>query len=244
MELKLLTLNVWRYYEWDKRKQKLIDFLKKQDADIVFIQEAAYDDRLKEKWKDQVDEINESLKYKNYIFSKLTDMKKWHKEPIDWIMYYGLGILSKYPIKKSEMVILPFVEKEKNFGFLHAVIDTSDGEVNIINVHFENTDKGSKSHLAKALEWCKERGINPIIAGDFNMKESSILVELADKEYDISYKIKEYISYMPTAFSNNDKPITLDYIISNKKTFKMKKVKCIKTSVSDHRPVLAFVEMK
>ena len=34
MKMKVLTANIWRYYEWEKRKEKLIDFLKKENADI------------------------------------------------------------------------------------------------------------------------------------------------------------------------------------------------------------------
>ena len=60
--LKIVTLNLWRYYDWEKRKDKVIDFLKKQEADIVFLQEAAYDERLKDKWSNQVEEINKILK--------------------------------------------------------------------------------------------------------------------------------------------------------------------------------------
>jgi len=46
MEFKILTLNVWRYYEWEKRKEKVIKFLKNQNAEIIFLQEAAHDERL------------------------------------------------------------------------------------------------------------------------------------------------------------------------------------------------------
>ena len=244
MKLKVLTINIWRYYEWEKRKNSAIKFLKEQDADIVFLQEAAYDERLKDKWKNQVQEINDELRYRDFSFSRLTKMTKWHKEPIDWVMYYGLGILSKYLIKHTEMVILPHVKKNKDFGFVHSVLETLEGTIDLINVHFENTDEGSKEHLKKTLEWCKKKKINPIIAGDFNMKITENLIELAGKDYNISYKIKPYISFMPTDFSNNDKPITLDYILAHKNRFKVKEIKCFQNKISDHNPVLALIEFK
>jgi len=34
MKLKVLTINLWRYYEWGRRKEKVIKFLKERDADI------------------------------------------------------------------------------------------------------------------------------------------------------------------------------------------------------------------
>lgn len=243
MKLKILTTNIWRYYEWEKRKEKLIQFLKKQDADIVFMQEVACDERLKDKWKNQVEEINKGLNYENSVFEKLMKMVKWHGESIDYEMYYGFGILSKYPIKNTELVILPPVEKNKRFGFFHVVIETPKGDIDLINVHFENTDKGSKNHLKQTLEWCKRKKINPIIAGDFNMKIIDNLMELVDKDYEISYKIKSYKSFIPTEFSNNREPITLDYIIASKEKFKMLSADCINNDVSDHNPVVVELSL-
>ena len=244
MKMKVLTANIWRYYEWGKRKAKLIDFLKKENADIVFLQEVAYDERLKDKWKNQVEEINEQIEYSNSAFGKLMEMKKWHKKPINWEMYYGFGFLSKYPIKKQEIVILPFVEKNKKFGFMHIIIETPKGEVDLINVHFENTDEGSKKHLKQTLEWCKKKKIKPIIAGDFNMKIIENLKKIASKNYEISYLIKPYKSFMPTEFSHDKVPITLDYIIIHKKKFKFIEVGCINNDISDHNPVIAKIEIK
>jgi endonuclease/exonuclease/phosphatase family metal-dependent hydrolase len=170
------------------------------------------------------------------------EMKKWHEKPIDWIMYYGFGILSKYKIKHSEVIILPHIEKERKFGFMHSIIETPKGDIDLINVHFENTDHGSKAHLKKTLEWCKEKEIKPIIAGDFNIKIVKNLKEIAEKDYYISYFIKPYKSFLPTKFSHDQVPITLDYIIVNKDKFKIEEVECIENDASDHNPVIATVK--
>jgi len=242
MKIKLLTTNIWRYYEWEKRKEKLVNFLKKENADIVFLQEVAYDERLKDKWKNQVEEINEKIGYPSSNFGKLMEMKKWHDKPIDRIMLYGFGILSKYPIKHSRVIILPPVEKNKKFGFMHVTIETEKGNVDLINVHFENTNKGSKEQLKQTLNWCKKKEIKSLIAGDFNMKIVEDLKEIAGRDYEISYLIKPYKSFMPTEFSHDKVPITLDYIIIHKEKFKFKKVECINKDISDHNPVVAEVE--
>ncbi len=241
MKLKILTINIWRYYEWKKRKRKAIKFLKEQDADIVILQEVAYDERLKEKYKNQLEEINKDLGYENYILSKLTKMNKWHAEPINWEMWYGLGVLSKYPIKNTELVILPRVKKERDFGFLHIVLETPGGDINLINVHFENTDGGSKEHLKQTLEWCKKRDITPIIAGDFNMRIFEDLKNMVEKEYFISYKIKNYFSFLPSEFTSDEKPITIDYIIAHKSEFEIKLIECTEEKISDHNPLIAYI---
>jgi endonuclease/exonuclease/phosphatase family metal-dependent hydrolase len=240
MKLKIITINVWRYYEWEKRKQKLINFLKKENADVVLFQEVASSE--KSIWDNQIAEINEELNYPYFAFEKLVKMTKWHEEPIDYKMYYGFGILSKYKIKEKKLVKLKHVLKEKDFGFMHCVIEINNKDFNFLNVHLENTDEGPRKQLKEILEFCKKKNIFPIIAGDFNMKNTETLKELAGKNYEISYFVKPYFSFMPTEFSNNKEPITLDYIIVDKNKFKIEEVKCIKDSPSDHRPIVATIE--
>ncbi len=227
-----------------ERKEKVINFLKEQNADIVFLQEVTYDERLKDKWANQIEELNIQIKYTNSTFGKLMEMEKWHDKPIDWVMYYGFGILSKYSIKHSEVIILPLVEKNKKFGFMHTVIESPEGDLDLINVHFENTDAGSKEHLKQTLDWCNKKGIKPIIAGDFNMKLIENLKELTAKNYQVSYLIKPYKSFMPTKFSHDKFPITLDYIISHKDKFEMSYVECVNNSISDHNPVIVKMKIK
>jgi len=243
MQIKILTNNIWRYYEWDKRKEKTIEFLKDQAPDVILFQETAEDERLKDKYKNQANEINKDLSYPYEDFGRLVKMEKWHDKPIDWEMYYGFGILSKFPIKKSEVIVLPHVEKKKNFGFMHSTIKTPKGDIDLINVHLENTNQGSKENLKKILEWCKKNKIKAIIAGDFNMKVVEDLMILAEKEYQISYLIKPYKSFMPTDFSHDKIPITLDYIISDKEKFEILDVECIQNDVSDHNPVIANIKI-
>ena len=241
MKLKVITINVWRYYEWEKRKDKLIDFLKKENADIILFQEAASSERFA--WKNQIEEINENLNYRSFAFEKLVKMTKWYEEPIDYEMYYGFGILSKYEIKKSELIKLSHVMKEKDFGFMHIVVEKNKKNFDFLSVHFENTDEGSKQQLKETLNWCEKKKISPIIAGDFNMKDTNTLGEIASGNYEISYFVKKYFSFMPTEFSNNKEPITLDYIIVKKTKFKIKKVQCVEDSPSDHKPIICEIEI-
>ena len=242
MKIKTLTLNIWRYYEWEERKQKTLDFLNKENADIIFLQEVASSE--KSNWKNQVEEINEELNYSDASYSNMAKMVKWHGEAIDYEMHYGLGIISKYKIKKSQFVKVKPVLKEKDFGFLHVVLETPGGEIDVLSVHYENTDEGAKAQLKETLDWCKEKNIKPIIAGDFNIKITENVLELANEEYEISYLVEQYKSFMPTKHSNNSKPITLDYIIAHKEKFEINDVNCIEETPSDHRPVIALIKLK
>ena len=235
MKIKILTINVWRYHEWEKRKEKLINFLKKEKADVVLFQEIGCG---KQK-KNQLEEINEKVKYPFFSFGKLMKIKK-HKKLME-SQFYGFGILSKYPIKHSKVFTLPQVEKNKKFGFMHIVIETQKEKLDLVNVHFENTDKGSKEHLKKTLEWGKKKGIKPIIAGDFNIKKVNVLKKFAN-DYEISYFIKPYKSF-PTKFLHDKISLTLDYIIAHKQKFKFKKIECVNANISNHKPIVAEIEI-
>jgi len=236
MKIKILTINVWRYHEWEKRKEKLINFLKNEKADVILFQEIACYEKQN---KNQLEEINWKVKYPSFSFGKLMEIKKDNEliEP----QFYGFGILSKYPIKHSKVFTLPQVEKNKKFGFMHIVIETQKEKLDLVNVHFENTDKGSKEHLKKTLEWCKKKEIKPIIAGDFNIKKVNELKKFAN-DYEISYFIKPYKSF-PTNFLHDKTPLTLDYIIIHKQKFKFKKIECANVNISNHKPIVAEIEI-
>lgn len=248
MTLRILTLNIWRYYDWKKRKTNLINFLKEQNADIILLQEAAYDERLKSKYKNQIDEINKSLNYKFNKFGRLVRMTKWHKEPINGVMYFGFGILSKHKIVSAKVIKLKPINIDRKMGFMYITLrikqkNKNATDIDILNVHFENNNEGAKEQLRQTILWCKKKKINPIIAGDFNIKIFDDLKELARKDFNISYNIKKYFSFYPTEHSFDKVPITLDYILSDKKKFKMSKVMCMDTKASDHKAVLAEIKL-
>ncbi|MCF8399451.1 MAG: hypothetical protein K9G58_14860 [Bacteroidales bacterium] len=244
MEIKLITLNIWKYYDWKNRKKNAVDFIKENSPEIILFQEACKDNRLKKIYKNQIDEINRELKYPYFSFVKLDKMKNWHKEPLKWKMSQGFGILSKYKLIKSKIKILESVKKTKKSGFAHFRIKIKGKKIDVLNVHFENTDEGSKKQLIEALKWCNKKKIQPIIAGDFNIKDTKEIIEIAKENYYISYLIKQYKSFNPTKFSNNDKPITLDYILAHKSKFKIKKIECSDGKISDHFPIIANIELK
>ncbi|MFC1685627.1 endonuclease/exonuclease/phosphatase family protein [Nanoarchaeota archaeon] len=246
MEIKLLTLNIWRYFGWKERKKALIEFLKKENPDIICLQEVNNDPKFNEGNANQAELIAKALNYKYWAFAPISRMEKWNGVPLDREVWMGDAIISKSPINEETHHILkryPQNGDGKDFGFLHTKIAVDYEEIDVVSVHFANNDKSSKLHLKETLDWCKRKGIKPIIAGDFNMIKTKNL-EIADKEYEISYKIKKYLSFPPTPFSYNKVPVTLDYIITNKERFKIKSIECKeKVNVSDHKPVISKIAL-
>jgi len=53
--------------------------------------------------------------------------------------------------------------------------------VEVFNVHLEDTNKGSETHLNHILRLCARRDIKSIIAGDFNMYLTDVMKKLSEK---------------------------------------------------------------
>lgn len=59
MSLKIVSLNIWRYYEWEARKEKIFSFLQEKNPDVILFQETVYDPNFSS--KDQTQDIAEVL---------------------------------------------------------------------------------------------------------------------------------------------------------------------------------------
>ena len=246
-KLKLLTLNIWRYRNWEQRKPILIKLLKKENPDIIFLQEAIYDNKNQKGEKNQVEQIANILGYKYFSYGKLARIKKdFPGEVFDRPIWFGNGIISMYPIKKSKKILLkhyPENNDKRSLGFLYGQINVEKTKIDVLSVHFLNNDKSSKLNLIETINWVKKNKLKPIIAGDFNIIKTKNLREVVDKDYEISYYKNKYLSYPVTEFSHNRVPVTLDYIISHKDKFIMQGVKCIETDASDHNAVVVEIEI-
>jgi hypothetical protein len=67
MILKIVSLNIWRYYEWEKRKEKIYSYLQENESDIILFQETIYDASFS--FKNQTQIIAENLGYLYSLFS-------------------------------------------------------------------------------------------------------------------------------------------------------------------------------
>ena len=85
--------------------------------------------------------------------------------------YYGLGILSRYPIVKSERVFLPNPEPKKEQRILlMAEIELPDGSsITFISTHLEvSSAEARKEQISFINSKIKEISTPVILAGDLN----------------------------------------------------------------------------
>lgn len=131
-------------------------------ADVILLQEIeAYPDEAKERAR----EIAEALNFE-FVYAPARETKRQGT--------HGLAILSRYPIKDSEIVPLPYYRSAFNSRkriALNAIIDVGGKEVLISNVHLDlriNIKQRIEQARAviKKLNAAKEQRI--VMAGDFN----------------------------------------------------------------------------
>ena len=102
--MKILNLNIWNYNNFDIRKPKIIRFIKKQNPDIITLQEVRDDVQFNKKGDNQVKQLNRELNYPYYEFYPVSDKQKERPEKYKKYCVEGTAVLSKYPIIKVEKI--------------------------------------------------------------------------------------------------------------------------------------------
>jgi len=234
--VKILNPNLFNYNNFEKRKPKIIKFIKKHDPDIIVLQEVRDTIEFNEKGNNQAKQLNKELQYPHLIFYPITDKRKERPEKYKKFCIEGTAVLSKFEILKVEKRKLK-KQKEDRYtcGNLHLKIK-AERIIDLIAVHFSNTDLFSLLHLIETLKYSRKKKINSIIVGDFNIRHPEYLSDLIEGEYSSSYNYKKYLSYPPANY-------TLDYIVIPKK-FKFKSLKCLGKNLSDHKALIAEIKLK
>jgi len=235
-KIKILNLNIWNYNNFEERKPKIVKFIKKHNPDIITFQEIRDDVRFNKKGDNQAKQINRELGYKYYCFYSVSDKRKERPEKYQHECVEGSAILSKLPIIKVEKKKLK-KHKDDIYSCGNLCVKIKAKKIiDIVVVHFSNSNYFSLLHLLETLKYVNDKKINPIIIGDFNMYESDVLNSLTEDKFVSSMKYKKYLSY-PI------KKWTLDYVLIPKK-YRFKSFECSGNDLSDHKALVAEIEVK
>lgn len=155
--MKIISYNIHRGTDKTKKDtlDEIIKYLKKQDSDIICLQEVV---------ESVYKKLKEGLKLDGCF---VENVKSQH---------YGTCIFSKHKIIDKNHVLLPS-EKEQR-GFQHIKIKTKNNKsINIINAHLglgnEEREKQIKEILGFINKNLKE-SIGNVICGDFNQKNVQV----------------------------------------------------------------------
>jgi endonuclease/exonuclease/phosphatase family metal-dependent hydrolase len=233
--LKLMTLNLWCYFDWDNRVSNIDTLIENESPDIVAFQEVQINTQFT---SEPSSRTLTRHKYPYHLYEPawgVTEFMPYDEHSMSR-QSHGLAIASRYPILSHEVIRLTQHEgREEPAIALLCKLAIDGTETYVCNVHFDNTDPTSEAHLKELMGYLAERHTEPIMLGDFNNFNLTKFSSSVLKDYTISTEISEYTS-IP---KNNG---TLDYIVVPKPGV-IESVRCPEIYVSDHRPVVATIRI-
>lgn len=230
--MRVTTLNLQGFDDWEKRKPHILSFLKSTNPDVILFQEAVFLPKISS--HNQVQILNQTLGY-SYEHSSITRLQvglkyKTYRE--------GLAFLSKFPVTKTDTIILKKDPLDEHNRIIQLIDILVNGQIiKLANVHFSLTDTTdfATAHLAETLAILKSRGEERIIAGDFNINNLDDLAELWQDHYTAS-TTSNYVSY-----PSKDK--RLDYALIPK-SYSLDSILVSGDDLSDHRAVTVDVRLR
>ncbi|HSW77542.1 MAG TPA: endonuclease/exonuclease/phosphatase family protein [Candidatus Chromulinivoraceae bacterium] len=197
MQLKIISLNLAGFKDWELRRQKIIDFIDKENPDVLLLQEVKFDPLISSFSQSTL--LNQLLQ-KPFAFTQ-TAVSKFYQPSVGESYREGLAILSKFPIKDSEALVF-----DKHPRIIQSAdLLINEQTVGIANIHLSN-NKYSVEQLRELITIFASRKEERIIAGDFNILQLENEKESYIENYTSSTDFKKYVSFP----SEN---ITLDYVL-------------------------------
>ncbi len=228
--LKLMTYNL-RFGELATMKE-IADYIVSEDADIIALQECDWaTNRTRAPHQNGIKFINELAFYTDMfgIFGKSINFSGG---------YYGIGILSKFPILRYERVLLPNDGKTEQRSMLIADIELPGGVIiTFVNTHLEV--KTAKMRLEQILfidNYLKDCPNQIFLAGDMNAIPSAKEMEILKENWkDLTNDVFTYHSSKPE--------IKIDYIYMkpSEKVELLHTDVCENIKLSDHFPVVSTI---
>lgn len=234
--ISILTLNLWRYYDFDVRLPNVIKSIQDNQPDIVFLQEVQIDPSISP--FSQVETLKEKLPEYTYSIHSTIYLKDSQRgQKLEKPIQHGMAVLSKYPIVNSfEFFVTPNDGEVEPRSMLCFDAEIGQAVFKFANIHFANKEDRAKNQLEEFLEFLKSRGEKRILAGDFNMFKLPEYDALSG--YKLSYDYKPYESYQSYPKDNG----CLDYVAIPDK-FSFSKVELLEEYLSDHKGLLVNFEV-
>lgn len=172
MNLRVATFNVFYAKNPKRFSEAILSNENLSKADVILMQEV---ESYSSEGKARAEAIAEDLKM-TCVYTPARD------SGIDGT--HGLAILSRYPIKETEVVPLPFFRLARNSRqriAVNSILDINGTQIQIANVHLDTTlNLGARLKQVKEIvEHVKNHPVQKaIIAGDFNTTPFIFLLRL------------------------------------------------------------------
>jgi len=221
--MKITTLNLQDFFNWEARQPAIIEYLQSEQPDVIFFQEVVFLPNISPYNQAQI--LNKSLGYAN----EQCAVTRLQPSTVHKVYREGLATLSKYPVVKSDTIILKQEIGDEHNRIIQLLDINIDGQiVKIAHVHFSITDitDFATAHLLETLEILTMRDEQRIIIGDFNLSDLHSTTDAWSENYRSSDAV-DYITYP----SMNKR---IDYALIPK-AYKFASISVSDDKLSDHR---------
>ncbi len=199
-----------------------------EKPDVVFLQEVKFDPMVAA--FAQSTRLNSLLEAPfAYEHASIT---RFHLPANDAAYREGLAVLSRYPVQKSESLVLTKNDADEHTRIVQNLdILINEKLMNLTNVHFSN-NQYADDQFRELWSILQRRHEQRIIIGDFNIFNLSELNDMYNASYVSSYDHMEYISYP-------SEKVTLDYILLPR-TYRFDSL-TLAEGLSDHAALVAEI---
>lgn len=168
MTLRVLTLNLWNTTgPYDRRKERIREWIGKLDPDVIGFQEALRGPQL-----DQVADLLDGHRYEVEYAKAST----WWREPVD----FGNAVASRWPITDHEVLVLPSGGDPETRCALSVTIDAPFGDLGFTVTHLNWKFHHGMIREQQVVPLCDlavrrrpREAFPPILVGDFNAEPES-----------------------------------------------------------------------
>lgn len=238
--MKLVQLNIWG----GRLERQVEGFFAAEQADIICLQEAISFESEDSGFFATVENIQRTTKLTNSCVAPVFTFDYQNHDA-----RFGNCILSRYPIKKSEIIFTNLEHKEKfQFGrdstnvrnFIHVVIEKDGEEFNVLTHHgfhvpdHKNGTPETLRQMQQLADYITGLSGPVILTGDFNLAPQSESLELLNhqlRNLSTEHRLKT------TRNSLTHKTEVCDYIFVND-AVKVVNFSASEAVISDHKALL------
>ena len=249
MQLKFLTLNILK----GDLLNKVIDFLRKEDPDIVVLQEVYNGtDSFRARKYRSFSVIKQELGIPHGAFAPaFLDVTEGRN--VD----NGNAIFSKFPIRSSHVVFFDvpygsYIDSPENYAhcprnLLRTILNVDSREIDVINTHgiwgLDGKDSKRRLKMSQTIVKNVQDKELVILAGDFNLQPSTRTIGNIEK-----HLRNVFADELQTTFNMKRKThpgyaaAVVDMIFVSK-SFRTLDHYCPQVDVSDHLPLVCILEV-
>ncbi|MDR1864625.1 MAG: endonuclease/exonuclease/phosphatase family protein [Bacteroidales bacterium] len=215
--------------------EELAAFIREQDPDVVALQEVDCRTRRNDTPRQHGKDFITELGFRTGLLAA------YGKTIPHAGGYYGIGILSKYPMASVERIYLPMIENGKEQrAVLVADVEFREGRYfTFACTHLDHTDTKERQMQVEKLNGILSAKPYPVIvAGDFNATPDA-------GEISEGMKAWKKVCRMEATFPSDAPEYQIDYIFCRpQEKWNAIEATTHRIRLSDHLPVSAVVELK